>query len=326
MLIDEKLIDQFIGYYSNDGYDTKTLKRFRYDFTRYYHWLKDFKKADTDAIDKLCIEDYKQHLNALPCPIHSRYYWKKSWLSKNTIFQRVIVIKNFLKFYNDIYGDWMEAKEVRLPKAKSDRMDFRTAEEIEKIVQYIDKTGKHEINKLRIKLIIALAFTSGLRLSEIINLKTKELLAWKWDITGKGDKNRYVFFTDHTQDLFREYLEQRKQLLPRTSHSYFDSQEYVVCSHSATNFWGKLYRGTVIKIFKRLSDEINLKYNFWKSLSCHTLRHSFATHLLYSWTNISYIQQLMGHNSIQTTSIYLHQDYRRVENEQKKVFMNFDFA
>ena len=74
MLIDEKLINQFIGYYRNDGYDEKTLKRFMYDFTRYYRWLKDFKRADTDAIDKLSIEEYKQHLNALPCPIHSRYH------------------------------------------------------------------------------------------------------------------------------------------------------------------------------------------------------------------------------------------------------------
>lgn len=326
MLIDEKLINQFIGYYRNDGYDEKTLKRFMYDFTRYYRWLEDFKKADTDAISKLSIEEYKQHLNALPCPIHSRYHWKRSWLSKNTIFQRVIVIKNFLKFYNDIYWWWMDIKDIRLPKTKSDRMDFRTAEEIEKIIQYIDKTEKFEINKLRLKLIIALAFTSWLRLSEIINLKAKEILDWKADITWKWDKKRYVFFTEHTQDLFRRYLEQRKQLIPRTYQTYFDSGEYAICSHSATNFGGKLYRGTVIKTFKKLSDEINLIYNFWKSLSCHTLRHSFATHLLYNWTNISYIQQLMGHNNIQTTSIYLHQDYRRIENEQKKVFMDFNFA
>lgn len=326
MLIDEKLINQFIAYYRNDGYDEKTLKRFMYDFMAFYRWLKDFKKADTTSIDKLSIEEYKQFLNALPCPIHSRYHWKRSWLSKNTIFQRVIVIKNFLKFYNDIYSDGMKAKEVRLPKAKSDRMDFWTAEEIEKIVEYIDKTEKFEINKLRLKLIIALAFTSWLRLSEIINLKTKEILDWKSDIKWKWDKNRYVFFTDYTQELFMEYLEQRKEMIPRTSQTYFDNQEYAICSHSSTNFWWKLYRWTVIKKFKKLSDEINLIYNFWKSLSCHTLRHSFATHLLYSWTNISYIQQLMGHNSIQTTSIYLHQDYRRIENEQKKVFMNFNFA
>lgn len=54
----------------------------------------------------------------------------------------------------------MDTKEIRLPKTKSDRMDFWTAEEIEKIVKYIDKSEKYEINRLRLKLIIALAFTS----------------------------------------------------------------------------------------------------------------------------------------------------------------------
>lgn len=320
MKLTNDLIEEFLQFYENKGYDSKTLAWFRTDFMAFHHWLCENKSDTIEAVDKLSIQQYQHCLKSQPLRKNSRYYWEKTNLSKNTVFKKIVCIKNFLKYINYMYWIGMDYKDVILPENKSERMDFWTYDEIKEIINLINKYEKFDICKLRLKLIVLLAFTSGLRSNEIINLKTEDILKWRCDVVGKREKKRYVFFNDYVIQTLKEYIKARHDIIPRTWKIMDCLDEYAVISHKDTDFWQPITRRTMTKIFKKTDRLIKEHIHTNKHFTCHTLRHWYATHLLRSWTNLSTIQNLLGHSNISTTAIYLHQDYGFLEKEQRKVF------
>ncbi|MCB9802922.1 tyrosine-type recombinase/integrase [Candidatus Nomurabacteria bacterium] len=142
---------------------------------------------------------------------------------------------------------------------------------------------------LKHQLILSLLYGSGLRVSEVVVLKISDLdLENKYIFVrgAKGNKDRYTLLSQKSIDLAEKYLAD----LPA-------EQKYLF---SSTESRGHLQIRTAQKIFEHACQKVGIKTD----VSCHSLRHSFATHLLESGVSIRYIQKLLGHQSIKTTEIY----------------------
>lgn len=189
-----------------------------------------------------------------------------------------VYINAFNFLYQKIYHQPLKLK-IELPKRAKKLPIVLSKIEIQKIIQSVNNS-KH-------KLIISMAYASGLRVGEIQNLKISDLDLEQKIIhikQAKGKKDRLTILSD--------------KLIPDIAR--------MIANKSAKNFvfeserGGKMATRTLQKIFKNALKKSGVK----KPASFHCLRHSFATHLLENGTSIRYIQELLGHSNIQTTQIY----------------------
>ena len=198
-------------------------------------------------------------------------------LSSQTISLYVNAI-NYL--YLEIYqkSDFIK---IRHPK-KSKRLPvILTKTEIIKIL--------NQINNLKHKLMVQIAYSSGLRVSEVVNLKVKDIDIKSLMITvksGKGKKDRITLLSEKIVVNLKSLIEDKH------------SEAFVFESERG----GKLSTRTAQVIFRRALEKTGTK----KLATFHSLRHSFATHLLENGVDIRYVQKLLGHSNIRTTQIYTH--------------------
>lgn len=206
----------------------------------------------------------------------------------------------FLQLEGYILSDPSEL--IESPKLPEHLPDVLSLEEIEKMLDAIPQ-DKNE--SLRNEAIIETLYGSGLRVSELINLRIsridfKEQFAI---IEGKGSKTRLVPFSDVSLRLIAEYMATDRDCLnikPGCNDILFLNRR-----------GGKLTRVMIFYIVKQLAELAGIK----KDVSPHTLRHSFATHLLEGGANLRVIQEILGHESISTTEIYIHIDRSRLRQE-----------
>ena len=196
----------------------------------------------------------------------------------------------FLLYHNYIEQDPSELLET--PKKELHLPDVLSLEEIDRMVAQIDMS-KSESHRNRA--IIEMLYGSGLRVSELVNLRLSDIYLTEgyMRITGKGSKQRLVPISSVATKWFTYWLEDRSKLdiKPQAKDIAF------------LNRYGRqLTRAMIFTIIKTLAHQAGIQ----KTISPHTLRHSFATHLLQNGADLRIIQQLLGHESITTTEIYTH--------------------
>lgn len=209
--------------------------------------------------------------------------------SKNTIMLAAASVRFF-------FGEVLkkELGEIPLPKKDKKLPEVLTKEEVRKLLESTD-TAKS-------RLIVALLYSTGLRVSELVNLKVNDMnLNEKvgWVRKGKGSKDRIFVISDALLEEIKEYLADKGK-----ERIYLFSKDKPLTTRN------------IQKIIKGAKKRAGIE----KKATPHTLRHSFATHLLESGTDIRIIQAILGHSSLSTTQIYTH-----VSSEQlKKVKNPFD--
>jgi integrase/recombinase XerD len=188
---------------------------------------------------------------------------------------------------------------VEIPKIGRKLPDTLSTDEIDKIIGAIElNTDQGERNRAMLETL----YGCGLRVSELISLRISDLFFEEGfiKVKGKGDKQRFVPIGNLTQ----KYID----IYKTTVRSHLDIQK----GHEDTLFLNRrgkqLTRAMVFTIIKDLAVKINLK----KTISPHTFRHSFATHLLENGADLRFIQLMLGHESITTTEIYVHLDRRHL--------------
>lgn len=156
----------------------------------------------------------------------------------------------------------------------------------------------------RNRAIIEMLYSCGLRVSELVNLEINSVSFGEQivTVTGKGNKERVVPVSDVSLALIREYLRGNGRPDPRKG------EENILFLNRLGR---RLTRVMIFYIVKGLAEAAGIK----KVISPHTLRHSFATHLLEGGANLRAIQQMLGHESISTTEIYIHLDGTRLRDE-----------
>ena len=216
-------------------------------------------------------------------------------------------LKNFFNYL--VFEGYRETNPMELidsPKIGRKLPDTLSISEIDTLVESVDLSREQgERNRA----IIETLYGCGLRVSELTELKLSDLFFKEGfiKVTGKGDKQRFVPIGEVTQTYISEYINNTRNKMgvkKQASDILFLNRR-----------GNKLTRAMIFTIVKDLAKMANIK----KTISPHTFRHSFATHLLENGADLRAIQQMLGHESITTTEIYMHID----KSQLKKVISEF---
>ena len=276
LLIDKKYSNETIDSYMNDLY-------------KYYQYIKQ-KNLNISNIKRKDIMGYTKYL-------------RQKQLSTNSINHNVSVLRTFYKFLvvsNRFVTDPIDYLEV--PRLRKTLPKVLYYEEVKSLLD-IDLTNKYSY---RNKAMLELMYATGLRVSELVNLKLNDI-DLDMDLLrtiGKGSKERIIPIGDYAIYFVKIYInEYRSQLLK-------ENTDYVFLN----NHGKKLSRQSFYKLVKELAIKKNIKTEF----SPHTLRHSFATHLLDRGADIVSIKEMLGHSSLSTTQIYTHISNQKLKDEYSK--------
>ena len=196
-------------------------------------------------------------------------------------------------------------EQIETPRIGRKLPDTLALKEIDLMVASIDLTNPlSERNRA----IIETLYSCGLRVSELTDLKISDLFFKEGfiKVTGKGNKQRFVPIGLNTQKFIKLYIHHTRSLLN------------IASEHMDTLFLNqrgkKLSRAMIFTIVKKLAQKVGIK----KSISPHTFRHTFATHLLENGADLRAIQMMLGHESITTTEIYMHIDKSHLKQVMNK--------
>lgn len=211
-------------------------------------------------------------------------------------------IRSFFRFL--LLEDYIQQDPSELlesPQIGKHLPDVLTVEEIDRLIGSIDRSTREG---QRNRAILETLYSCGLRVSELCNLKLSDLyLKEKFiKVEGKGSKQRLVPISPRAIHELELYFPDRNEGLIKPEY-----EDFVFISRFGKN----ISRIMVFHIIKELAEQIGLK----KTISPHTFRHSFATHLLEGGANLRAIQCMLGHESIGTTEIYTHLDRSRLRQE-----------
>ena len=291
-------IEDFITYLRIDKkYSENTIESYHHDLMRYYDYNKNVLKKNLETIKKKEITSYLKYLN-------------ESGLDQRTISRNISSIRSFYKFLLiEKYIRNNPSELLELPKRKKTLPKVLSMEEIDKLLNIkLDDAYSY-----RNKAMLELMYATGLRVSELINLKLHDVnlnMAYVRTI-GKGNKERIVPLGDVALKYLSLYINNyRNNLLKKKACDYI----------FINNHGSALTRQGFFKILKKIAKEQDVKTSF----SPHTLRHSFATHLLENGADLRSIQELLGHSDISTTQIYTHISNQRLKENYKQFHPHAD--
>jgi len=267
-------MEKFLQTLQLKAYSPSTLRTYKSEFAAFLQTLKNTK---AESFNTQRLKDYLQYC-------HSTLK-----LSEHTIHSRM----NALKFY---YEQVLKKEkffwEIPRPKKPLILPKLLNEEELRKLFNALSNK-KH-------KAMLFTAYSAGLRVSEIVNLKLVHIDSRRMQIfieRSKGKKDRYVNLSPVLLDILRKYI---KEYEPRPTEYLFESEQTLTAYPART----------IQQIFTNAKNKAGIK----KEAGIHSLRHSFATHLLDKGTDIKYIKELLGHFNIKTTERYLHVSNKRLVN------------
>ena len=277
----------FLNYLLVDkGLSNNTVKAYEADISSFFQWLDNedlkYKNLQEDHINQYISFLFQRKMRS------SSVNRKISSIKSFYIF---LVKRNFLK--NSPLNDLVTPKQEKyLPESMSEA-------EVDKLLNSPDVTNKIEN---RDKAMIEMLYATGMRISELVNLKITDVDMKRCvvKVFGKGSKERLVPFGETALDSLRSYLNEREQ---SSSKEIFLSNRGKKMTRVA--FWQR------VKIYL-------IRENLKNSISPHTLRHAFATHLLNRGADLRSVQLLLGHSDLSTTQIYTHIAKQRLSDVLKK--------
>ena len=231
-------------------------------------------------------------------------YLSQGSLNPRSISRKISSIRGLYKFLlNENIITTNPMMFISTPRYSNKIPHVLTPDEINQLIYCCN--NKLDLNSIRLLAMITLLYSSGLRVSELVSLKMTDLLIDKSSgkiqkhimVKGKGAKERLVIINDITIGYLKKYLEIRKYFIHIDNPT---SSLYLFASRSKE---GYMTRQNFAILVKKTALEAGLDC---KNISPHTLRHSFATHLLSGGADLRVIQELLGHTDISTTQIYTH--------------------
>lgn len=285
----QALIDQFTDYIALErGLSPHTREAYRRDLERFVQHLLGLGVQSINALTRQQITSFLMAE-------------KERHRSTATVARRLVSIKVFLRFLQtEGLLDRNVAEVMHSPRLWSVLPDTLTGEEVERLLA---APPEHTVLGRRDRALLELLYGTGLRVSELAGLRVTDLhLPEKYlRCVGKGDKERVVPFGDRAQTLLQDYLLHERASLLRER----DADELFITRRGQ----GFSRQGLWLLIKKHARHA-----GITKNVTPHTLRHSFATHLLAHGAPLRVIQEMLGHADIATTQIYTHVDRERLKS------------
>ena len=291
----EQIIDYLHYLTIERGLSQNTRKSYERDLEQYLTFLTEQHIKDWEAVDRVLILSFLQQL-------------QQSGKSSATIIRMVSSLRRFHQFLRqERFTDHDPMQHIDSPKKQQKLPDTLSLSEVERLIETPDTK---EVLGIRDRAILEVMYATGLRVSELIGLQLKDLhlSMGLLQTTGKGDKERIVPLGDLAIQWIETYLEEARPFLTR---------KHPEESHLFVNNHGKqLSRQGIWKNLKALVRKAGIT----KNVTPHTLRHSFATHLLENGADLRTVQELLGHADISTTQIYTHITKKRMTEVYKQHF------
>ena len=283
----EVQIDKFLFFLKVElNYSELTIKSYQLDLTDFFRYVES-KKINYLTITNHDVRGYLKYLDSCN-------------LKNSTISRRISTLRTFYNYLvdeniveNNVFHN------VKNPKLEKKLPNYLNYNEMEELLESIDISTPEGLKR---RLLIEMFYSTGCRVSEIINIKVKDIdfLNKKIRIMGKGSKERIVYYGDYAKKYLDKYLS--KGL----------NKEYLFVNKHGDKYTVEEIELIVKDIMKHLSIKTHV--------TPHTLRHTFATHLLNNGADIRSVQELLGHSNLSTTGIYTHVSSDRLKEVYFKTF------
>lgn len=284
----KELINEFLNYLSLErGLSDNTISAYRRDLNKYITYLE---RLHIDAIENTTRNEISSFLTTQ----------KNKNLSANTISRNLVAIKVFYRYLlRERYIKDDPTSVLESPKLWRRLPEVLDVKEIERLLNRLDTSSWQG---MRDRACLELMYATGMRVSEVVGLNLSDL---NLDVgfircRGKGGKERIVPLGREASKWISRYL---KNIRPKLSK--FDSEPFLFLSRRGKG----MSRQMLWKIITKCAVRAKIK----KVISPHTLRHSFATHLLQRGADLRVVQEMLGHADISTTQTYTHIDKERLK-------------
>lgn len=286
MYLSELLMDYIEHLEVEGGRSAKTAENYRLYLERFVEFTGDTKvdKITTEMIRKyrLWLNRYKNNNDDELAIITQGYH--------------LIALRGFLNYLSKRDIASLSPEKIELPKVARKQVTFLHYDEVTRMLEGIPLDSE---KGLRDRAIIELLFSSGLRVSELVNLNRDHVNTKRREfmVRGKGQKDRPVFIGESAALRVEDYLTARLDNLPPLFLSY-----------SRNNVAGTSgdYRRLTTRSIQRIINKYARLAGITKHVSPHTMRHSFATDLLMNGADLRSVQSMLGHSNISTTQVYTH--------------------
>ncbi len=276
-------IKKFANYIKIEkNYSSHTLRGYTADLLELSEFLGDKETGDIDHLD---IRRFLGELRHRNC-------------SKRTIVRKLAAIRSFFRFlFREKLVDANPADGVFTPKVEKRLPEFLDPKVT---IKLITSPVKDNLFGVRDRAILEVLYSTGIRVSELVGLDfdTVDLIAGVVKVRGKGKKERIAMLGEEAQTAARAYVGERKRAGKKTFGPFFINK----CD-------GRLSDRSVRRLVSKYVSLCAIE----KNISPHSLRHSFATHMLNNGADLRSVQELLGHKNLSTTQIYTHLSTKRIK-------------
>lgn len=289
----KNLITQFLEHLEIErGRSHNTIKNYLFYLNRFLVFVNG--PIDPADITQDMVRRYRLWLNRFTDPLTG------DGLSRWTQNYHLIALRSFLKYLAKTDIKSLAPEKIELAKTEERQVEFLEHEEIDQLLLAPTHTNEPELVKKRDSAILHTLFSAGLRVSELASLKIAQINLHEGTFTvrGKGSKLRPAFLSPSAIETLKHYLSLRHDINPFLFIS-FDR-----ASKEREKF--DKFSGLTSRSIERIVTKYAKLSGIVKQVHAHTLRHSFATDLLFNGADIRSVQALLGHASITTTQIYTH--------------------
>lgn len=282
----ERLKTKFIEYLEYErGYSVHTVKNYEADLDEFLSFLDSKKITNIKKVDYHLVREYLSYL-------HDKELKNKS------VSRKISTLRSFFKFLKS--NDYIDDNPLVLisnPKLEKKLPKFLYYNDLDKILNNFNLENIYEI---RDYFVLELLYSTGIRVSELINIKLSDINIHNNEIRilGKGSKERIVLFGKVCRDKMEFYLKESRVFLDK------HKSEYLILNKNGNKI--------TTRYIEKMVRDVCLRSGIKGDVTPHTLRHTFATHMLNEGADLKTVQELLGHSDLSATGIYTHVSNERL--------------